>query len=77
MLANPRASLRTNEPKSRSGVLVTKTFPHSVIGVLLARTGNASLRQHDLPAKLVPAGSRLDLSKATRLTQKFLKTDQP
>ena len=33
--------------------VITKTFPDSVIGSVLARTGKASVRQRDLPAQVV------------------------
>ena len=33
--------------------VISKTFPDSVIGAVLARTGKASLRQRDLPAQVV------------------------
>ena len=33
--------------------VITKTFPDSAIGAVLARTGKASLRQRDLPAHVV------------------------
>lgn len=33
--------------------VITKTFPDSAIGAVLARTGKASLRQRDLPAQVV------------------------
>jgi len=33
--------------------VITKTFPDSAIGAVLARTGKASIRQRDLPAQVV------------------------
>jgi hypothetical protein len=33
--------------------VITKTFPDSAIGTVLARTGKASIRQRDLPAQVV------------------------
>jgi hypothetical protein len=33
--------------------VITKTFPDSAIGAVLARTGKASVRQRDLPAQVV------------------------
>ena len=33
--------------------VISKAFPDSAIGAVLARTGKASLRQRDLPAQVV------------------------
>jgi hypothetical protein len=33
--------------------VITRTFPLSIIGPVLSKTGTASVRRHDLPAQVV------------------------